>query len=312
MSWWEALILGVVQGLTEFFPVSSSGHLVMAQQLLGITVGGIGFEIVVHIATLISVLVVYRERVILLTRGVIGRDRHALEYVGKLALATLPAVAVVLLAGDWVEARFDDPAFTGTMLLVTGSFLWGTRWARGNVRPGPLEFLPVIAAAAVAFLAGTLVAFLAVLALAALIMGVSRATARPEGELEPQWGGALSMGIAQAMAILPGISRSGSTVVTGLWRRIDALAAAEFSFLMSVVAILGAAVQKAPEMLAEGIGVGPLPLVIGFIAAAGSGVLAIRFFVALLRRQNFYTFAWYCWVAGALFLLYLRMGSSPG
>lgn len=306
MSWWEALVLGIVQGLTEFFPVSSSGHLVMTQRLLGLTIPGIGFEIVVHVATLISVLVVYRERVLWLVRGAIGRERHAWEYVGKLALATLPAVAVVLVAGDWIEARFDDPAFTGTMLLVTGSFLWSTRWARGNVRPGPLELLPIVAAGIVAFLAGTLVAFLGVLALAAGIMGVSRAAARPEWEEEPAWGGALAMGVAQAMAIFPGISRSGSTVVTGLWRRIDAVAAAEFSFLMSVVAILGAAVQKTPDMVEQGFGVGALPLAIGFVAAAVSGVVAIRFFVALLRRQNFYTFAWYCWVVGALFLLYLR------
>lgn len=306
MSWWEALVLGIVQGLTEFFPVSSSGHLVMAQRFLGLAIPGIGFEIVVHLATLISVLVVYRERVLWLLRGMLGKERHAWEYAAMLVLATLPAVAAVLVAGDWIEARFDDPAFTGTMLLVTGSFLWSTRWARGHARAWPLELLPIVAAGVVAFLAGTIVSFLGVLALAAAIMGVSRATARPEWEEGPTWGGALAMGVAQAMAIFPGISRSGSTVVTGLWRRVDAVAAAEFSFLMSVVAILGAAVQKTPDMLEQGFGVGPLPLVVGFVAAALSGVLAIRFFVALLRHQNFYNFAWYAWAVGALFLLYLR------
>lgn len=306
MSWWEALVLGVVQGLTEFFPVSSSGHLVMTQRLLGIAIPGIAFEVAVHVATLLSVLVVYRERVGSLLRGMLARERSAWEYAGKLVLATLPAVAAVLLFGDWIEARFDDPSFTGAMLLVTGCFLWSTRWARDTAGRGPLEFLPVVGAAAVAVVGGVVVPFLGVLALLALIMGVSRLTAAREWEAEPGWGGAAAMGVAQAVAIFPGISRSGSTVVTGIWRRIDPVAAAEFSFLMSVVAITGAAVQKAPEMLAQGVGVAPLPLAVGFVAAALSGVLAIRFFVALLRRQNFYAFSWYCWAAGALFLFYVR------
>lgn len=306
MSWWEALVLGVVQGLTEFFPVSSSGHLVMTQELLGLSIPGIGFEVAVHVATLLSVLVVYRQRVANLVRGMLRRERDAWSYVGKLALATVPAVVVVLAAGDWLEARFDDPAFAGTMLLVTGCFLWSTRWARdADRRRGPLELLPLALALGVAALAGTWAAFLGVLALIAAVMGLSRLAAGEWVE-EPRWGGALAMGVAQAIAIFPGISRSGSTVVTGIWKRIDPVAAAEFSFLMSVVAILGAAVQKAPEVAEQGVGVAPLPLAIGFVAAAVSGVLAIRFFVALLKRQNFHSFAWYCWAAGVLFLLHLR------
>jgi undecaprenyl pyrophosphate phosphatase UppP len=215
-------------------------------------------------------------------------------------------VAVVLLFGDWIEARFDDPSFTGAMLLVTGCFLWSTRWTRGTDLPRPVEYLPLAAVAAIAWAAGVLLPFLAVLALVAAVMGASRLASRPEWEAEPGWGGAAAMGVAQAVAIFPGISRSGSTVVTGMWKRIDPVAAAEFSFLMSVVAITGAAVQKAPEMMEQGIGVAPVPLAVGFVAAAVSGVLAIRFFVALLRRQNFYSFAWYCWAVGALFLFYVR------
>jgi undecaprenyl-diphosphatase len=114
------------------------------------------------------------------------------------------------------------------------------------------------------------------------------------------------MGIAQSVAILPGISRSGSTVLTGMWRRIDPVAAAEFSFLMSIPAILGAAVLKLPDVGTEGMGVGVVPLLVGGIAAGVAGILAISLFVALLKRQNFYTFAYYCWAVGALFLLYMR------
>ncbi len=142
----------------------------------------------------------------------------------------------------------------------------------------------------------------------AVVMVAARLTAPPEWVDEPRWSGALAMGVAQAIAIFPGISRSGSTVVTGLWRRIDAVAAAEFSFLMSVPVIAGAAVLKIPDLAEAGTGVGTLPLLVGFAAAAASGVLAIRFFVALLKRQNFYSFALYCWVAGVLFLLHLRAG----
>lgn len=308
MSWWEALVLGVVQGLTEFFPVSSSGHLVMTQRLLGLTIPGITFEVAVHVATLLSVLVVYRERVTALLRGLVRRERDAWGYTGQLVVATVPAVAAVLLFGDWIEARFDDPSFTGAMLLVTGCFLWSTRWARHG-RPGPVEFLPIAAAAGVALMNGVIVPFLAVLAILAAIMGVSRRASRTEWETEPGWGGALAMGIAQGVAIFPGISRSGSTVVTGMWKRIEPVAAAEFSFLMSVIAIFGAAVLKTPEAIEQGVGVAPVPMAVGFLAAALSGILAIRFFVALLRRQNFHSFAWYCWAAGSLYLYYVRSGA---
>lgn len=307
MTWWEALVLGVIQGISEFFPVSSSGHLVMAQRLLGLSLPGIAFEIIVHVATLLSVLVVYWTKVKRLLLCVIGRgEEGGWAYIFKLILASVPAALAYALAGDWIEAQFDHPAFTGTMLLVTGSFLWSTRWARGTARTAWLEWVPVFVAAVVSLLAGTAVPFFAVLALQALIMGTSRASAPEEWEQEPGWGSAVAMGVAQTVALFPGISRSGSTVVTGLWRRVDAVAAAEFSFLMSVVAIAGSAVLKTPDVLAEGVGVGVVPLTVGFVAAAVSGVLAIRFFVALLRKQNFYTFAWYCWAVGALFLWYLR------
>lgn len=307
MTWWEALLLGVVQGLTEFFPVSSSGHLVMTERLLGLTLPGIGFAIVVHVATLISVLVVYRQRIWHLLLGCCGmREESAWPYVLKLGVATIPAGVVGVLFMDWFEARFDDPGFAAIMLLVTGSFLWSTRWARDARRPGAAEAVPILVAAALSLLAGALTPFLAVLGVEALIMGTSRLSAPVEWNEEPGWGGAVAMGVAQAVAILPGISRSGSTVVTGFWRRIDPVAAAEFSFLMSIPAILGAAMLDVPDVMRDGWGVSIPALVIGFVAAGATGVLAIRFFVALLRRQNFYVFAWYCWAAGALFLLFMR------
>jgi undecaprenyl-diphosphatase len=148
------------------------------------------------------------------------------------------------------------------------------------------------------------VPFLGVLALQAVLIAIARATAPREVTAdEPSWSAAIVMGLAQAIAIFPGVSRSGSTVVAGVWRRIDPVVAAEFSFLMSIPAILGAAILQVPDALEAGLGIHPGTLVAGFVAAAVCGVLAIRFFVALLKRQNFYIFAYYCWAVAGLFLL---------
>jgi undecaprenyl-diphosphatase len=304
MTWWEALILGLIQGLTEFFPVSSSGHLVMGQELLGLSIPGILFDVVVHIATLISVCVVYRERLARLVLGALGRtEENVWPYIFKIVLATVPAVIVGFTMKDWFEARFADGVFAATMVLVTGCVVWSSRWALDARRFGPLELLPLAVAGGIAVLAGTWIPFLAVLGLQTLLMGAARLTAQKTVHQEPTWSGALFMGMGQALAIFPGITRSGTTVLTGLWRRIDPVAAAEFSFLMSIPAILGAAVLQVPDVLrAEELAVSWFALLAGFVAAAVSGIVAIRFFVALLKRQNFYLFAIYAWIAAAGFL----------
>ena len=253
----EALWLGLVQGLTEFLPVSSSGHLVMAQAMLGLDETGVVFEVAVHVATLVSVLVFYRRRVAQLVLDTLRGRPEAIAYVAKLALATLPAVLLVLLVGDFLESLFDRPAVAGVALLVTGAILWTTRTT-----------LP-----------------------------------RATGET-PGWAAAWWIGCAQAVAIVPGISRSGSTVAAALALGVAPGAAAEFSFLMSVPAILGAAVTKLPELAA----IAPeaaTPLLLGSAAAGVSGVAAIWLFVRLLRTQGVHAFAWYVWAAGALFLGWL-------
>lgn len=257
MGFLEAILLGLIQGLTEFLPVSSSGHLVIAQSLMGLVEEGLRFEVAVHVATLASVLVFYRRRVGELAVGVLRGRRDAWEYAAKLGVATVPAVVVVLLFGDWLDAQFETPATAGVCLIVTGAILWTTRWTIGRA-------------------------------------------AAPT----PGWGVALLVGCAQAFAILPGISRSGSTVATAVALGVSPVAAAEFSFLMSVPAILGAAVRTIPELSALPAGEAPA-LLAGALAAGLSGIAAIWLFVRLLRGQRFYRFAFYTWPVGALFLLWL-------
>ena len=258
MSGLEAVFLGLVQGLSEFLPVSSSGHLVIVQALMGIHEEGVLFEVVVHLATLLSVLIFYRQRIAGLVLGALRGEAAALRYGGKLALATLPAVVAVLAAGSFIEAQFESPAVAGVCLLATGGILWTTR------RTAP--------------------------------------SAQSE---EPGWGAAFGIGCAQVLALLPGISRSGTTVAAALAFGVAPVAAAEFSFLMSVVAIAGAAARSLPELSSVAPDrVGPL-LTAGVVALI-AGVTAIWFFVRLLQTRGFYRFAYYTWLAGALFLGWLH------
>ncbi len=258
MSVWEAVFLGALQGATEFFPVSSSGHLVVGQTLLGLEIQGVQFEVAVHVATLISVLVVYRGRLIELLYGTLRRDGDAWRYVGLLALATLPAAIVGVFFQDAIEGLFESPFVPATAFLVTGVILWSTRRALGR-----------------------------------------------EEWKKPGWGVALLIGFAQAFALVPGISRSGTTVAMALWLGVAAEEAAAFSFLMAIPVIAGAAVLQMPDLASQGLTLSGTSLAAGSVVAAITGILAIKAFVTLLARKTFHRFAIYCWALGLGFLLYL-------
>jgi undecaprenyl-diphosphatase len=262
MDWLTAALLGLVQGVSEFLPISSDGHLVIFEKLLGVSEeqGGLSFVIAVHVGSLLALLVFFRARVLELTRGLFTRDASALAYVGKLAVGTLPAVVVGLTLKDRVEEAFQTPWMAGAGLLVTGSFLITTRWTKPRAR-----------AAA------------------------------------PSFGHSLAIGCAQALAILPGVSRSGSTIALALALGIAPLAAAEFSFLLGIIAIVGAAVLDLPKLLGAGATTGASPMLIGAALAALSGLGALALFVRLLKGQRFHAFAYYCWAAGGAFLAYLAL-----
>ena len=257
MTWFEAVFLGFLQGATEFLPVSSSGHLVLGQAALGVEAPGAGLEVALHGSTLLSVIIVYRDRIGALIGGVARGEGRALRYAGLLAIASVPAAVAGLGLGDLLESLFDRPAVAGAGLLLSGVIAWTARKALARGPAGKLG-------------AGT----------------------------------ALAMGLAQAAAIVPGVSRSGSTVVTGLWRGVDPSEAAAFSFLMSIPVVGGAVLLRlSGGMSAAGAGIDPVALALAAATACATGVAAIAVFRATLRRRSFHRFAPYLWVVGAASLL---------
>jgi undecaprenyl-diphosphatase len=255
----EALVLGIVQGFAEFLPVSSSGHLVVFQTLMEVGDSSLLFEIAVHVATMLAIVIFFRKKILELMLGCVARRPESLTYVGKLVVGTLPAIVVALVAKNYLDRVLSSPYVSGVGLLVTGCILWTTR-----------------------------------------------TTLKRAHQQEPSWNQALLVGVAQAFAILPGISRSGTTVAAALALGIAPAVAAEFSFLLGIIAITGAAVLMLPDLAAAS----PemiTALGIGCAAALVSGILAIWLFVILLRKQAFYAFAYYAWAVGGAFSLWLYL-----
>lgn len=253
MTLWDGLVLGLIQGLTEFLPISSSGHLALAEAALGLKTPGLVVEVALHVATLLAVFIAFRARLLELTRGALRRDPAAWRYIGLLVLATIPAGIAGVLFEDFFKQAFGSLIEVGVEFIVTGIILWSTRWAG---QPGPGDRLT----------AGT----------------------------------ATLIGVAQAVAILPAISRSGTTVAAGMWLGMDPVRAGEFSFLLSIPAIGGAAVLELPKLMGATQQVGAAPLALGFAASLVTGLLSIRWLVSLLRRRAFHWFAPYCWAIGAV------------
>jgi undecaprenyl-diphosphatase len=257
MTLLEAIALGLVQGLTEFFPVSSSGHLVLAQTLLGVNPPGVSFEVLVHLATALSVIVLYRRRLLELLVGAARGGSGELGYLGMLAVATVPAALLGTTLSGTISRLFDLPLIVALNLMITGVVVYATRW---------------------------------------LVQRGERS--------DPGWYGSLRVGIAQAAALLPGISRSGFTLVAALHSRTRREAAAEFCFLLSLPAILGASALELPGLLRAEVGIGATTLLAAALSAFAAGMLAIVLFVRWLRSGSFHRFAYYCWAVGGAYMLY--------
>jgi len=264
MRLWHALLLGILQGATEFLPVSSSGHLVLVPWALGWPSPSVTFDALAHLGTLLAVVVYFWPDVVALLRGWWRtiRLRRIDTPDGRLAwlivVSAIPGGVAGLLLDDWFESLFGSPAAVGAFLLLTGALLYASdRMARG-------------------------------------------ARAARDADL----GDALAMGVAQAMAIAPGISRSGATISAGLWRGLARDGSARLSFLMGIPIIAAASLKSLVDASAAGTTSGEwLALAIGFIAAAASGYVAVRSLVRYVASHSLRPFAYYCWAAGALALV---------
>jgi len=265
----RAIVLGFLQGVTEFVPVSSSGHLVLVPWLLGWAAPGLLFDTAVHWGTLVAVVAYFWRDLCQMigawVRGLVHWDWSdpMARVAWLLLLGTLPAALIGYLLEGFFESLFGEPVWVSAFLLVT-----------------------------------------------ALLLVVSErlsSKARLLGEMRRS--DALLIGLGQAVAIAPGISRSGATLAVGLLRGLDRTDAARFSFLLSIPVILGAGLLQLVQAVAEtSAGEGWAVLVVGFLAAAGSGYLSIRFLLRYLQRGRLYIFALYCaWVGiSCLVVSFLR------
>ena len=256
----SAALLGVIQGLTEFLPVSSSGHLVLFQSWLPVAGDPLAFDLALHLGTLLPVLWVYRTDlwgVVTDTTKGTGPflERPGVRLMLLLVAATVPTAIIGLSFEDLFEQLFHTPSAVGVAFAVTGGVLWLTR----KIDQGSTE-----------------------------AHGLT-------------WGHAALVGLAQGMAITPGISRSGSTIAAGLFLGMDREAAARFSFLLSIPAILGACVLKFDDLVLTGDSMGPIA--IGVTASAVSGYVALRLLIRLVRSGDFSKFAYYLWPLAIFALL---------
>jgi undecaprenyl-diphosphatase len=291
----QAIVLGLIQGLTEFLPVSSSGHLQGVPYLLGWDSGSLAFDVMVHAGTLLAVLAHFRRE--LWRMGIDafglgaadpGERRGARVLIGLLALGTVPAAAAGLLFGDVFAAAFASPRAVAGFLFLTALLLWGAERIRAHrLASVPAEINTPVAAAV------------------EVPMQPSDGLDLGRGLPSLRGRDALAIGVAQALAIFPGVSRAGSTMATGMALGLSRTAAARFSFLLSIPIIVGATVFTLADLGTAEPGAlpfGPLEMVVGVAVAAASGYWAIRFLLALVSRRDLLVFAKYV-VAFATVLL---------
>lgn len=260
----EALILGLVQGLTEFLPVSSSGHLAIGREILGAeTPDNLVFEVAVHAATVLSTIVVFRKEIWKLLQGLFKfKMNDETDYVLKILVSMIPVFVVGMFFKDYVEALFASLKVVGIALMVTALLLFFSDFAS------------------------------------------KKAQAENPARNGIKWWQAFVVGIGQALAVIPGLSRSGTTISTGLLCGVKREVMAQFSFLMVLVPILGEAFLDVVGGDVTSSGIGFLPLAVGFLAAFVSGLFACKVMIALVRWARLGWFALYCAIVGVLVLIF--------
>jgi len=276
----QAFVLGLVQGVTEFIPVSSSGHLQAVPFLLGWDPGSLAFDVALHLGTLVAVVLYFRADLWGIVRAVMrprlsdASARGSRRLLLVLAIASVPAAAVGLLARDLVTAAFEQPLAIAGFLVVTALLLWSSE--RRRTRLGTVEHAP-----------DDLVAI--------------------DQELDSlTMTRVLGVGAAQALAIFPGISRSGATIAAGLWLGLSRGAAARLSFLMLLPITVGAALVTLPDLGTiepDVLPFGAVEIALGISVSAVSGYLAIRYLIALVARRSLLMFARYVLVLAAVLVI---------
>ena len=272
MNWFEALVLGLIQGLTEFLPVSSSGHLEIGHAILGTaSEENLIFTVVLHVATVLSTLLVLWHEVAQLFKGTFTTLKWNAEkdYVAKILVSCIPVFIVGMFFKDEVEAFFGNGLLlVGICLLITATLLFLSEYLTKQ--------------------------------------RMRKQTSDEEVGHEVTYKDAFIIGIAQAIAVLPGLSRSGSTISTGLLCGVKKSAMAQFSFLMVLIPVLGEALLDTIDLLKGELVVelGWVPMVVGFLAAFASGAAACKWMIGIVRRQKLTYFAIYCLAAGALAIIW--------
>ena len=264
----QSIVLGSIQGLTEFLPVSSSGHLIFLPKLFGWVDQGLGFDVILHLGSLLAVVVYFRKKIWQMTKAFFSR-KEELKSDRKLAwliiLSIIPAGVLGLLFNDWVETNLRGAGVVAFGLIFWGIILWFADGYSRKLEAGSRKSLDRV-----------------------------------------NWKSSLFIGFAQAIALFPGTSRSGITMTAGLFSKFDKKSAAEFSFLMSVPIIFLAGVKHLIEMLEVGLGgLNITVLVVAFLSAAFSGFLAIWGLMRLIQKYSFTPFVVYRIVVGVLILIFL-------
>ena len=258
MNWVDAIILGLIQGLTEFLPVSSSGHLELGKYFLNIeSDNSLAFTVAVHGATVLSILVVFRKDIICLLKGSITfKWNMENQYILKIIISMIPVGILGFFFQENIEQLFtENIRFVGCMLVITAILLALSHFARAKNKK--LNYLD-----------------------------------------------AFIIGLSQGFAVLPGISRSGATIVTGLLLGIKKEEIAKFSFLMVVIPVIGANLKDVfSGDFTDAAGVGLMPIIIGFFTAFISGLLACKWMINLVKRGKLVNFSTYCLLLGLISIL---------
>lgn len=281
----ESIILGLLQGLAEFLPISSSGHLVLGKELLGMNEAGMFFDIMLHAGTLLSIFVVFRKKIVNIILGCLRRDKNQLKEAGYIILASIPTAIIGIGFKKPLESLFENPRAVCCALLVTATLLFVSQWGKTGSK-------------------------------------------HPECEgVQMNWWRALVTGVVQGIACIPGISRSGSTISGMIFLGVNRKYAGEFSFLMSIPAVGGAAlldaikwikcqnpetvaryaIEKPEKALACADASGFTPeLLVGMVVAFIFGVIALKWLMAFVQKGKFHYFSYYLWAAGILGLIFIK------